>query len=342
MYAGARAGCTDFLLKELADAAGKTLRKDLVLKQLREEGDYSRKGEIELTIAPSSLPSVRQWRFHDFGVYDYVGKNMEFVDRLMELNIRAGLYPYAASGDLKFEPVVRNLGGIHLPVWVANVSVPAWVYWHIYSDLTISEVFAVNLAQISLDRHALTRDEFTKISDAQFARKDATYDENFTDVVVASLDSSYILATSLFYKSDETYVVDGYYGSNTNPIKVGLESLNDALREKGDDCEGLAVLNHRIMILLKTGLKEYRGNDAWNKDGGWKYPVLQRIQRVLFWYISGGSLGSVTAARIGGEKALNDPLFIDSYEDKHSELGAHMWQESIPVPLFEAMVNRTN
>lgn len=352
MYVGARAGCADLLLKEVSDAVrgGKSLifKRDLILKQLREEEeDYAAKGEIELTISNDSLPVIKKWKFQESGAYDYVGDNMKFVDKLIQLNIITGLYPYsdyAESEGLKFEATSKNLESIHLPVWVSNLVTPAWVYWHIYSDLVVSELFATNLAQVSLDRHGLTRERFIKIADDQFSRNGIGYDEEFTDVVVASLDLSYILATSLFYKSDETYIKDqgyGFFGSK-NPVKIGLESLNDPLRMNGDDCEGLGVLNHRTMAIFKTGLEKYRGNDAWNKTGGWRDPVLQRIQRVLFLYVSGGSLGSVTAARIGGEKAQKAPLFIDSYEDKHSELGAHMWQESIPVPLFEAMVNQVN
>lgn len=350
MYVGARAGAASIRMKDVHDQAKKKgsfkSELDLVMAQMIIGGEPYVKGHLTLELM--DVKKASKWHFNPATPYDLV-ENADRVNQLFNFAVVSSMFPYsdkASKMGMQYEPAVDRIESIHAPVWVSNVSVPGWVYWVDYSDYDPDEAFMENAAQITLARHGLETSWFLNTVDKQFSTMGEKYDENFTTAVAAVVDTCALLSVSLFYKSDESYVVqesEGWFNKSETAIrKKSIESFNDALVTNGDDCEGVGALIKRVMRPLKKGMPNRKGSDYWNAKGGWKDPVLQRMQRISYWYISGGPLGSVTAARVGGAKALNSPLIINSKNDRNSKLGGHMWEEDIPVPHFEDLCHRTN
>ncbi len=358
MYVGARAGAAKINMKELQKSVftssnGKfKLKLELIMNQLQEFDEPYSKGILKIELKHNeSIRIIKNWKFSSEGLYDFTVENEKKVNSLFTLSIMSALFPYskkASNLGLQYKPTVDIIEGIHAPIWLANVAVPGWMYWVDYSEYEPDETFMENLALISLERHNMKEIEFLRIIDDQFKEMGEPYDVKFNIVVAITMDTIAIPSVSLFYKSDETYVVEeksnGWLNNSDEVVirKYSIESFNDPLVMKGDDCEGLGSLNHRVMRILKNGIPDKKGNSYWNKTGGWSNKIVDRMQRIVYWYVSGGALGSVTAARVGGEKKADSPLIINSKEDRNSKLGAHMWQESIPVTQFEELLHRTN
>ncbi len=356
MYVGARAGAASMRMQDVYEAARKegSYRRtfDLRMAQLIIDGEAYRKGQIHVELLDADR-IVREWKFDDAGPYD-LSVHSDRVQKLFAYAVSSAMYPYsrhARRAGVGYRSSVKRIESIHAPVWRANVSVPGWAYWVNYSDYEPDESFAENISRVALGRHGVTRDWFVSVVDDQFARNDDTYDENFTTAVAIAADTCAILSVSLFYKSDESYVLQesdggGWFGGSGDDemdvVKRAMESFNDALTMNGDDCEGLGALVHRVARIIKIGMPDRRGNHPWNERGGWSDPVLQRMQRVLYWYVSGGGLGSVTAARVGGAKSRDLPMIIGSDGDRRAKIGGHMWQEFLPVSHVEELCRRTN
>lgn len=357
-YVGARAGAASITLKSIFDSvksSGKysKTRLPLEMAQMRlNDGNPYQKGSISIELSDrKDIEFVKGWKFQSPGTYDITEENAKQVNALFNMCIVSSLFPYsetASKKGLAFEPSSSRIEGIHAPVWTANVDVPGWAYWTEYSEYEPDELFWENLVTVALDRCEVDREWFLRVADAQFSRKDGRYDENFHKVIEVMAVAVTIPSVSLYYKGDESYVVEdggsGFFGGSdrVSIIKKMIESFNDALVMRGDDCEGLGALIHRTMRILKRGIPARKGNAPWNENGSWREPVLKHLQHLAYWYVSGGPLGSVTAARVGGAEARRHPLIIDSREDLQAKLGAHMWQESIPVVQFEERMRRTN
>ncbi len=356
-YVGARAGSASISLKTIYDSvksSGNFREDNLVLNmpQMKDsDGNPYKKGNIQLTLAKEEASKIlKNWKFDENqGPYDLAEGNKEKMNKIFNMTINSSLFPYsetASNNDLQFKASVSFIESIHAPLWVSNINVPGWVYWVNYSKYEPDELFWENLAKVALGRNSVSREWFLKIATSQLKKMNEEYDDNFNTIVAITMEAITIPSISLYYKSDESYSVqlkNGFFSGNGITItKKSIESFNDALTMLGDDCEGLGALIHRVMHILKTGIPSRKGNQPWNINGGWKDPVLQKMQHLVYWYISGGSLGSVTAARVGGAEAINKPLIIDSREDKNARLGAHMWQESMSIIEFEERMRKTN
>ena len=357
-YVGARAGAAKIRLKDIYDKVVQsgTFKQDelnLVMAQMTsKDGRPYLKGRLSIELVDDAAKYVRNWSFPEYaGPYDLVKENTEYMSKILNMTMMSALFPYTESAEkmnLEFRPSVQQIESIHAPIWIANQDVPGWAYWVDYSEYEPDELFMENLAKISLDRYGVSRDWFLKVAEKQLKIDGDEFDEDFLTVVAVTMNAITIPSVSLYYKSDESYTVEAKKGflffkrSGVTIKKRSIESFNDPLNMQGDDCEGLGALIHRVFRIMKKGIPSRKGNDPWNKDGGWKDPVLKNMQNLAYWYVSGGALGSVTAARVGGAQKKLEPLIIDSREDRDAKLGAHMWQESIPVPILEERMKRTN
>lgn len=354
-YVGSRAGSANIWLKNIYDNVndlGNFNKKlNLLMPQMKDShGNPFTKGKIKLDLLTTKNDIIKQnWEFENQGPYDLTKENEKNIEKIFNMNIVSSLFPYtdtASKQGLQFNASVDFIEAIHAPVWVSSIDVPGWAYWVNYSKYEPDELFWENLAKVALDRNSVSREWFLKIATSQLEKMSEEYDENFNTIVSITMEACTIPSISLHYKSDESYSVQvkkGFFKKSGITInKRSIESFNDALTMLGDDCEGLGALIHRVMHILKTGIPSRKGNQPWNKYGGWKDPVLQQMQHLVYWYVSVGSLGSVTAARVGGASAKNHPLIIDSSEDKNAQLGAHMWQESISVYQFQELMKIIN
>ncbi len=356
MYAGARAGAASVLLADVHAAVVRDGRFRATLPLLMEQvtgrgGQPYERGTLEVEVSGDANGGVRAWTFAAPGAYDLTPGNERRVRRLLELHVMVGsMFPYeqqAARLRIAFEAAAPSVEAIHAPWWQANVRVPGYAYWLAYSAYEPDEPFMENLARVALARHGVSADQFVRVVDGQFARGDdgGAYDEQFTlQAVVVTMDACAIPSTSLPYKSDETYLPTARTraGTGTRWRKRVIESFNDALAMRGDDCEGLGALIHRVARTMKLGMPERRGTRSWDATGGWRDPVLQRMQRVLSLYASTGVLGSVTAARVGGAKQRAQPMIINSPEDRAAQIGGHMWQESVPLVELRELMRRAS
>lgn len=108
----------------------------------------------------------------------------------------------------------------------------------------------------------------------------------------------------------------------------------------GHNCEDLAKLIHRIASMLDRGIAKYADKTQFHKrHGGWNTPLLDAMQRIAHLYVSIGVLGSVTSRYLGEDKTNKRLPIINSEEDNNAEIGAHMFQEYIPLYKIENYIS---
>lgn len=357
---GGRAGAGSIALRDLRDRVvrdGSDVVLELVMSQPGVSSSNSndkvyRKMNVRITgvVGARDRRWVKQWSCTEAtSEFDLVPSQMPFHDQLLEDYAWVQLYPYleeAAGQGVGFAPSHEAIAPIHAPVWFANVRVPGWAFWiqtgvPVYDD-PMREFLAV-LARTALERHDLDVQDFVNRVDRQMDRKDDAYDDDFTYVVAAAMDACAIAAVSLYYRYDEAYRVSAHWFKKPTASKRQIESFHDALAMAGGDCEDLGSLIHRVFRWIQLGEPRWATRtEYWRAYGGWTDPVLDHMQRIFYWYVSGGALGSVTAARFTPQPGGLQALLIESDEDEKLPIGGHMWQEAMPVVKVEELMARMN
>lgn len=286
----------------------------------------------------------------------------------------------AKRQDVFFRPSHHAVEPIHAPMWLDNVAVPGFAFWMQtgvprYDDAmtefmktaaatvlerhdwphgipgAVSVPGAPGVPSTSLGRPPPSRatqaaNAFVGVVNTQFRHTSSTdthYNDTFTYAVAALMDTCSLLAVSTFYRFDEMWRVDQHWFREPSVKKAQIESFQDALAMAGGDCEDVGSLTHRVFRWLQLGDPNLADHSRyWTTFGGWRDPVLDAMQRIAYWYVSGGTLGSVTAARFHPQPGGVPQLLIRSDEDEHLPVGGHMWQEAIPVVKFETLVRRMN
>lgn len=346
---GVRAGMTQILLRDVAKAHQKNQhfeeKLDLVLPTYQTKHGPYKKGELHVKINKQENQDVlSQFKFKPLSKYDFVEENHEFIGTVLDYTTNSVLFPFE-EGSKKiggpFEPASKNLEGFSAPLWQNNVDLPISHYFQQYSEMTHDENTMKNFAKISLDRAGITAEDFCKVVSEQMKERGSKYNIRFTEMVTATVSTACLLSTSMPYKSDETFRIKG---NNGKAKRVPLESFNDGLRLGGDDCEGLAEINHRVARIIELGdPSKADPKIAWKKDGSWDDPVLQSMQQIMHIMVPLGTLGEVTSSRLGNSQGTdkNKPLIIDSDEDVNNvEFGFHMWWEHMPLYDFEKRINK--
>jgi hypothetical protein len=340
MKVGSRAGVFSIYIKDVYDQVKKKGRFSGEFDLLMPTVENYKKGSIRLSLRnPRIMDKVS---FNEFpGLYEFTEENKEFVMSFVENYTRTIYYVFseqASQDGNRFLPMDPKVEGILAPYWEDVTTVPGLFFWIRYSDYSADENFMLNLAKIALSRYEISEESFIQVVNNQFEQSHS-YDEQFTTccAVIGLMIS--IVSISLYYKSDEVYTIRKSTSSEKKEKKRIIESFNDALELLGGDCEDLASLINVIFYCLEMGDPLYSDPSyEWKKKGSWKSELLQCMQRIAHIYVGCGSLGSVTAPKVGSEK--NDgPVLIDSETDKESEVGGHMWYELIPLAKFEQYVN---
>ena len=351
---GGRAGSGAVSFGSLRDRLAKG--KDIALKMFMIQpgmgsGQYHKMTVRILGIEEGGEDVVRAWEVSKrVGPYDFVPSKMEKHDDLLVDFVNVAMYPYsekASRAGHGFAPSHDKIAPIHAPYWVANLPLPGFMFWVQTGtpryDAAMHD-FMKTMSQITLARHAADDvGDFVTRLNTQFVRTDETYEEWVTPAAAVMLDMCAITAVSTFYRYDEAWRVETHWFSDPTSEKKSIESFQDALVDAGGDCEDVGSLIHRIFRWLQLGDPKYKSSDHyWRAYGGWEDPLLDAFQHLAYWYVSCGSLGSVTAARFVPEAGTVPQLLIRSDRDESLPVGGHMWQEAIPVTKVEELLRRMN
>ena len=326
---GARCGSSTIILYNVHKILTKSQNSDgkytsnhhMVLRTL---GQAFMKGYLEISLLNGKhLRDRMKFDTTSGNMFSMIPYNRRNLSTLVYSFVLKDMLPYnEASKNLGiyFEPSSEDVSRIQAPLWVNVETVPGLFYWVDYSPVIPDEAFMSNAAKIALDRDAFGSKEFVDVVDLQFNETGSTYHDSFNSAVRVTVEMLCLLANSLRYKSDETFIPkregeDGgggqyneeeeedYTGRDHVSHKVSVEAFNDAYMLKGGDCEDLGNLIHRISRMLEVGLPEYRSDSVLHrKRGGWSDPVLDRMQMIAHIYVGGGALGSVTSRYLGEEE----------------------------------------
>ena len=352
---GARAGSGAVSLRDLRDRvalSGEPIVLRMIMSQpgVTKDDSAYRKMNVRILGIAVNEAWVREWTCtEETSPFDFAPSQMAMHDEILRDYVRVQLHPYseeAASQGIGFQPSVDAVAPIHAPLWYSNIPVPGFCFWTqtgvpVYDAAMVG--FLETLALTALERHDMSVRDFVETIDRQFRHTDDTYDDAFTYAVAAAVDACAIAAVSMYYKYDEVYRGKKHWFQSASVRKRQIESFHDALAQAGGDCEDLGSLIHRVWRWLQLGdpARANRSN-YWQTYGGWQNPVLDRMQRIFYWYVSFGSLGSVTSARFTPQPGGVQALLINSDEDDRLPVGGHMWQEAIPVTKVEALLKRMN
>ncbi len=296
---------------------------------------------------------IEKWRFRSRDQFSLSGK-LHTAASNAQLNkfIDDTVFPFtdaASAQGVEFKPSRAKVEQLHAPIYYANIPVATYAFYSEVGDHAPSpsmEDFLRDLSRSSLARHDWSDREFVRVVDAQFAQGGDTYDDKFTIACAITVGACTLPSVSTFYRYDEAFVPKRTLFGGTAITRKDIESFMDALLMSGGDCEDTGAQNHRVMRWLKMGKPELTTlREYWRAYGGWQDPVLDRMQRICYWYVSGGGLGSVTNAHIAQSDSKTGeavPLIIDSAQDDRCDIGGHMWHEAIPVTRAEDALMRTN
>jgi len=368
---GGRDGCGSIAFADLRDAVeaqrrstdGRSCLIDIpIVLQLPGTGRKPRQRMVVRLLSVTeeeTSDAIRGWTFDST---EMIGADIDASESALSAFVNVNMFAFtdaAAAHGVAFRPSRKSVGDIHAPLYFANLPMPAFYFWTETGDHAPSPAmgaFLASLARASLARHGWTGSEaFVRLVDTQFARVDDTYDRNFTMAAVAVADTATIVSTSTYYRFDNLFVkrnklVALVSGATSKPLDI--ESFHDALREAGGDCDDTAGQNHRVFRWLKMGRPEHADRTKyWKKYGGWAASdtlsaddavLLDHMQRVAFWYVSGGQLSSVTASHIAQTDKNAGPLLVDSPQDRAAEIGGHLYCEYVPAIMVETLLKRTN
>ena len=369
---GSEAGWAMVSLRSLRDFVvrrKKTLPLQLKLRQSGLQGVYNKMNVRIISIPELFESSIQAWQFapiptREAWIRDLLPHHRQKLDEYVTTMI----YPFTDEARLRgdyFAPSHEALTPLHAPLWNTNISVPQWMFWHQTGDRptgravrALGAVF-VNALDIVLQRHDWKggKTDFVALVLKQTQNLESEeYDPRYTYACAVLCDVCCLFATQLYYKYDETYVPaqssgpGGGWFSSKSWERLDVESFHDAARMLGGDCEDLASLIHRMFRWLQLGDPALRATavdgrlrdtEAHRIHGGWRDEGLDALQRMTLWYISGGSIGSVTSARIkpgaGGKKP---DLIINGDLDESLDIGGHMWNSMIPVTRAEELLAR--
>jgi hypothetical protein len=306
--------------------------------------------EIVDVVGEGDRERMAEWVAKKARPHEFVPEFQEKHDDALVEHANTSLYPYsqeAARTGVGFAPSHPKIAPIHAPYWVANLPVPGFMFW-MQTGITRYNAamydFMKTVRDISFARHGIDPQWFVRKVNAQLEKDGDDYDDDVTRCVAAMMSMCAIAAVSTFYRYDEGYVLESqWFGTTYSSEKKSIESFQDALAYAGGDCEDVGSLIHRVFRWLQMGDPENReGSKYWRAYGGWTDPVLDAMQHMAYWYVSGGSLGSVTAARFTPTKGSVPQLLIRSDEDESLPIGGHMWREALPVTKVEKLMRRIN
>lgn len=296
---------------------------------------------------------IAKWRFRSRDRFSLSGKmHTEASNAQLNKFVDDTVFPFtdaAAAQGVEFKPSRAKVEQLHAPIYYANIPVATYAFYSEVGDHAPSpsmEDFLRDLSRSSLARHDWSDREFVRVVDAQFGQSGDAYDDKFTIACAITAGACTLPSVSTFYRYDEAFVPKGTLFGGTTIKRKDVESFQDALLMTGGDCEDTGAQNHRVMRWLKMGKPEHASRrEYWRAYGGWQDPVLDRMQRICYWYVSGGGLGSVTNAHIAQSDSKTGkaaPLIIDSPQDRSLDIGGHMWQECHPVTRVEDALMRNN
>lgn len=356
---GARAGTASLSMRDLRDrvvVGGNTVLMKLRLSQMGLEGVYHKMSIRVLSVLGSASETVRQWVCNEVvGPEDFVHALMPHHNDMLAQYVRVMMFPFtdeAESRGLGFRPSHQAITPIHAPIWEANVPVPQWAFWMQTGD-RISDDQADNLRimlraafDITLARHNWPGGEnaFVRLVKDQLRERGSAYDDTYTFACAVMIDTCALFATQLYYKYDETYIVKRHWFKAPDVTRADVESYHDAAAMRGGDCEDLASLIHRVFRWLCLGDPGLVATSSyWRMYGGWDDVALDTLQNMAYWYVSGGSIGTVTAARVApGAGGKKQDLIIGGDLDESLPVGGHMWNSMFPVTKMEDLLSRMN
>lgn len=333
-----RAGICQLFLSEILKT-NKVHKLSLLLKTLDESDlKYINKGTLFITILNANeFKNVA--KFKAKGIYDLIEENKENVFKIIE-NSKKERYEILESENYNIlrceEKLLEDLKCYY---WRDVYKVPILFYFIDYTTHDYNEFFCLNLLNISLNREGMNMDLFINIIERQFNSTNSILNSEFNDCLYIIVTCISLISTSIYYKTDETIIKE----SNGNIKVIPIESFNDALRLLSGDCEDLGNTIKRICNYFEDGNPDLKNTkNMWQARGSWNNKALQCIQRVLFLYIPFVLLSSVTAPKTGNESREGKRILINSFEDKQSQVGAHMYCMLYPMEKFKRHSNFQN
>jgi len=191
--------------------------------------------------------------------------------------------------------------------------------------------FLIQLAA-SLKRNGIGPENFVRVIDEQFSRKDDKIVHNYLNCVEAVNGVGSFAATQVLYTSDFRYP-NIQFVKKVKPVNIDSWDVGvSAGYEKSADCEDMASLAIEILNYIKEG----RLIDKKTNTYGWNSKILQYARKILLNRITSGIASTVTEAFVDarGQKLSNKDLkdlpIVGDEIDLNSPVGGHFFGFSTP------------
>jgi hypothetical protein len=286
----------------------------------------------------------------------FLPENEKFFSATIDNVLYRSIMPFteqAVATGIEFRASTDESKRVHAPVFaLPSGMVPGFAYIlkpgpqapTSPAQFTAVQAYMRKLIDYALVRESQSPQWFIDTVNAQLARTDNTYDDNFTAcaalvgqmLVIPSTSEPYVsdtVNTSSREKVARIRTNKGFVDFQPSQGKHGVhgvERFSEVAENKGGDCEDVAMLINRVAVTLA--------------NGAWTDPLVTAAARVVQQYVPVVSLGSVKDASVGNDltdtKKLAGAGIIDSPADLAQSYGAHMWSEAVPVVKFFAQVQR--
>lgn len=361
---GGRGGAAAISLRDLRDrvvVGGSDVALQLLMTQSGLENPVRKMNLRILSVERTAAETVRRWVFaKTIEQEDFVPALLSHHDQMLENYVRKLMFPYtdeALSRGLYFPPSTSQITSLHAPVWRANIPVPQWAFWMQIGDriegeqmdqLTLSLRTAFDIVLARHDWKGGLASFVSVVLDQTTTLDSDEYEPRYTFACAVLCDACALYATQLYYRYDEAYEIIEYWFKSDKTTRKSIESFHDALSMKGGDCEDLSSVIHRIFRWIQLGDERLTPariglSNFHQAYGGWEDQALDALQRMAYWYVSAGCVGSVTSSRVppgaGGQKSK---LIINSELDESMTIGGHMWNVMLPVVKMEDLLQRMN
>lgn len=266
----------------------------------------------------------------------YLPQRDKLIQGVMESAIRRSIDFYTKDGlargaGLSAEDPKNKL--VHAPAWNGPTGFrPGYMYF-VHPKARVSRTIDADLVshmryvlKAALWRAARTEEWFLRVVEAQLARKDDQYDDDFTLCCDVLGEAFCAAATSLPYIGDTVNSARRSTGGALSGVFVHpVESFDFACVRGGGDCEDLARLIHAYRCALA--------------DGEWDDPLCAAASQVTKLYAGFGVLTSVLGAQLS-DAHRGDPYVLGTRRDDDVKVGAHMYYQMIPLGKVAILIRR--
>ena len=198
-----KAGTAAFFLKSVFEARDGSAFEHLTMPTVwLENNTLLKKGGMTLSVKKRPTNA----HFQPPTQFAPIKANQAFLEAIIEnigVKLMAPLNPLVGAEvglESGIEPSDPTVEGLHAPYYISEAAIfPGDLFWVNHTNAKPDEPFMVNLLEINLKRHRITREHIEQTVEKQFAEKGNKLSQDFHDLCVFLTNMVCTLSTALPY-----------------------------------------------------------------------------------------------------------------------------------------------